>query len=124
MQNFVKKYNQFINEGARLVGPNFDKVELSWLNDPKLPLEVLKSNNSHDVTGFRKIGITSDGSFQVYYGLTIDPKRNIQLGNEDPLFKITLDELKKSNILNSKKGISDFVTRTAQEIIQKKRKID
>lgn len=124
MNKFIKQYSQFVNEGARLVGPNFDKVELSWLNDPKLPLEVLKSNNGHAITGFRKVGTTSGGSFQVYYGLTIDPKRNSQLGNEDPLFKITLDELKKSNILNSKKGISDFVTRTAQEIIQKKRKID
>lgn len=124
MKYFVKNYSQFINEGARLVAPNFDKVELSWLDDPKLPLEVLKSNNSHNVTGFRKVGTTRGGSFQVYYGLTIDPKRNIKLGDEDPLFKLTLDELKSSNILNSKNAISNFVNRTVNEIRSKKGNID
>lgn len=120
MNRFIKHYSQFINEGAQLVAPNFDKVELSWLDDPKKPLEVLKSNNAHNVTGFRKVGTTSGGSFQVYYGLTVDPKRNIKLGNEDPLFKLTLDELKKSNIVGSKKAISDFVNRSANEILAKK----
>ena len=124
MKKFIIEYGDFINEGARLVPPNYNTVELSWLNDPKLPLEVLKTNGSFDVTGFRKIGNTKAGSFQVYYGLSIDPKRNKELGAEDPIFKITLDELKNANILNIKKDLPAFINPTAKEILNKKRKID
>ena len=120
MQNFVKKYNQFINEGAQLGGPNFDIVKLNWLDDKKAPLEVLKSNNSHDVTGFRKIGTTSGVSFQVYYGLTIDPTRNRELGDSEPVFKLTLDALKQANIDGSTRALAEFIKPTAREIRAKK----
>lgn len=124
MQNFIKKYNQFINEGAQLGGPNFDIVKLNWLDDKKAPLEVLKSNNSHDVTGFRKIGTTSGGSFQVYYGLTIDPNRNRELGDSEPVFKLTLDALKQANIDGSTRALAEFIKPTAREIRAKKGTID
>jgi len=124
MQNFVKKYNQFINEGAQLGGPNFDIVKLNWLDDKKAPLEVLKSNNSHDVTGFRKIGVTKDGSFQVYYGLTIDPNRNSELGDSDEVFKLTLDALKQAKIDGSTRALAEFIKPTAREIRAKKGTVD
>ena len=113
---FLKDFNQYINEGARLVAPNYDKAELSWQDDKTLPLEVLKTNNTHNITGFRKVGTTKDGSFQVYYGLTVDPNRNEKLGAEDPIFKLTLDSLKKSNILNSDSALFKFTSHTANEI--------
>jgi hypothetical protein len=124
MQNFVKKYNQFINEGAQLSGPNFDIVKLNWLDDKKAPLEVLKSNNSHDVTGFRKIGVTKDGSFQVYYGLTIDQDRTKELGDSDPVFKLTLDALKQAKIDGSARALAEFIKPTAREIRAKKGTVD
>jgi hypothetical protein len=121
---FLKDYDQFINEGAHLIAPNYDTVELSWQDDKGLPLEVLKTNGSHEVTGFRKVGITKSGSFQVYYGLTVDPNRNEKLGAEDPLFKRTLDLLKKSNILDAGRSLFRFTERTANEIKSKKGKVN
>ena len=121
---FIKSSDQFITEGAHLAPPTYAEVELSWKDDKTLPLEVLKTNNSHDVTGFRKIGRTKEGSFQVYYGLSVDPARNTELGNEDPLFKITLDKLKASDILNSETALSKFTLPTANEIRSKKGNIN
>ena len=121
---FIKLFDQYINEGAHLIPPTYDKIELSWNDDKSLPLEVLKSNKSHKITGFRKVGITKDGSFQLYYGLTVDPSRNRELGDSDPLFKITLDTLKKANILNSESALFKFTEYTAKEIRSKKGKID
>lgn len=121
---YLQEFDQFVTEGAHLIGPNYDQVELSWRDDKTLPLEVLKTNSTNDVTGFRKVGTTAGGSFQVYYGLTVDPERNTSLGNEDPLFKITLDSLKRSNILDSTSALYRFTTNTAREIRSKKRNID
>ena len=121
---YLKDFNQYINEGARLIAPNYDKAELSWQDDKTLPLEVLKTNNTHNVTGFTKVGITKGGSFLVYYGLTVDPNRNEKLGAEDPIFKLTLDSLKKSNILNSDSALFKFTSRTANEIKSKKGNIN
>ena len=121
---YIKGTSHFLNEGAALVGPNYDKVELEWLDNRTKPLEVLKSNNQNEVTGFDKIGTTKGGSFQVYYGLTVDPKRSEKLGSEDPVFKITMDALKSSNILDGVAAISKFISRTANKIAETKRKVD
>lgn len=121
---FIKGYNQFVIEGAHLVPPTYDQVELSWKDDKTLPLEVLKTNVVHDVSGFVKVGRTKGGSFELYYGLTVDPNRNKKLGSEDPLFKITLDKLKNANIVNSTKSLYKFTAMTAREILSKKGKID
>jgi len=125
--SFIKDFDQFINEGASLVPPNYDKVDLSWKDRKSLPLEVLKTNGLHNVAGFKDKslpGITKDGSFQIYYGLTVDPDRSKELGDEDPLFKHTLDLLKKSNILNSQAALSEFTKPTADKIRSNKSNIN
>jgi hypothetical protein len=121
---FLKDFSQFITEGAKLVPPTYSEVEISWKDDKSFPLEVLKTNSSHTVTGFRKLGITKSGAFQIYFGLTVDPARHQKLGNKDPLFKRTLDLLKKSKILNGAQAIFDFTGRTANEIKSKKKNVD
>jgi hypothetical protein len=121
---YLKSFTNLIKEGASLEPPDYETVDLEWMDDKSEPLEVLKTNNSNDVAGFRdKIGLTKDGSFQIYYGLTVDPKRNASLGNSDPVFKITLDELKAAN-LEDPDDLSDFISNTANRIANVKGKVD
>ena len=119
----VVPFLNFVGEGAKLLPPEYDKVELTW-EDGANEFEVLKTNARHEVTGFKKIGITSEGAYQVYYGLAIDSKRRQILSDQDPVLKKTMDLLKSGEIENGEEALFEFTKKTASVIRQKKQKID
>lgn len=124
MKKFIIDYFNFVNEGAYLTPPNYTMVNLSILNDPKKPLEVLKSNGQGNIAGFRKTGTSAGGSFQLYYGLSVDPARQEKLGNNDPIFKITLDALKRADINNANQDLPRFLKKSVDLIKNNKRSIE
>ena len=110
----IKTFEEFINEGAYL-NPESDTVVLNWKNDDRNPLEVLKSNDDFEITGFTKKRGIKNESFTVYYGLEVDENR-IKALNKNPYVKLTLDSLKKSLIDGGEIAIENFMKPTINKI--------
>jgi hypothetical protein len=124
LMKHVMRFSDFLNEGAKLSPPNYNSVELEWFDEKRDPLEVFKTNASHNVAGFKKMGITSEGAYQIYYGLAVDPSRRDRLSNSDPVLKKTMDLLKSANIEGGEEALRGFTKKTASVIKQNKQTID
>jgi hypothetical protein len=106
----IKRFDDAVNEGAKLVAGSQKYTILSIKDDNKAPLEVLKTTSAQD-------RVHKGSGFRLYHGLTVDPTQNRMLGSSDPVFKMTIDALKKGDIVGGKGALTTFTEETARQMV-------